>query len=102
MFELLNQSAKIAHVNLREEKHGEEDVLACDLKIETKMSNTFLSKLQPGLRESLYERGRSSRSTSATTRCRSCATQLLAGPLKWEGKIVGGRVTCTRRSAMMT
>jgi hypothetical protein len=53
-FQLKQQAAKVAHVNLRIEKHGEEEVLACDVKIEADVPNTFLDQLSPTLRSSLY------------------------------------------------
>lgn len=93
MFELNQQNAKIAHVNLREEKHGEDDVLACDLKVEAKMSNTFLSQLHPTLRESLYERGPQLALDIADNPLPKLRFPLLVTPLKWEGKIQGGKVT---------
>jgi hypothetical protein len=94
MFELENQSARVAHVNLREEKHGEEDVLACDLKFEAKMSNAFLRQLHPDLQGSLYERGSQlALDIGESVALPKLRFQLMAAPLKWEGKIVGGKVT---------
>lgn len=53
-FMLKRQVAKVAHVNLREEKHGEESVLGCDVKVTADVPNTFLDQLSPTLRSSLY------------------------------------------------
>lgn len=55
MFNLAKQNAKVAHINIREEKHGEENVLAADLNITASVPNTFLEGLSPGLRASLYD-----------------------------------------------
>lgn len=55
MFQLQKQKAKLAHINIREEKHGEDDVLAMDLKITADMANTFLNQIAPGLMLALYK-----------------------------------------------
>lgn len=91
MFELKNQNAKVAHVNLREEKHGEEDVLACDLKVEAKMSNDFLTQLHTGLKMSLYEQA--AQADLDETHLPKLRYPLLENPLHWDGQIVGGKVT---------
>tara|TARA_R110000868_G_scaffold411755_1_gene708941 strand:+ start:42481 stop:42972 length:492 start_codon:yes stop_codon:yes gene_type:complete len=55
MFTLKKQIAVLSHLNLRDEKHGEETVLAADLKIKADVPNLFLEQLAPGLRASLYK-----------------------------------------------
>lgn len=56
MFSMSNQAAKLAHINVREEKHGEESVPAVDLTIKCDVPNTFLANLAPTLRWSLYDK----------------------------------------------
>ena len=56
MFELSKQKAVIAHLNIREEMHGEEPVLAEDIKIQANVPNDFLSYLAPTLKWSLFDR----------------------------------------------
>lgn len=56
MLVFVKQQVKVVHVNTRLEKHGEEEVLACDVKMMCDVHNSFLDKLKPGLREALYER----------------------------------------------
>ncbi len=56
MFDLTNAIAHIRSVNLRAEKHGNEEVPCADLKIETKQPNTLLSEFGPQLRDALYWR----------------------------------------------
>lgn len=51
-----NQIAKLAHLNVREEKHGEETVLALDIKLTADVPNTFLDVICQGLKASLYKR----------------------------------------------
>ena len=55
-FHLEKHLCKVAHINLREEKHGEESVLAVDLKFTADVPNDFLSYLAPTLKWSLYEK----------------------------------------------
>ena len=55
-FHLEKPAAKVAHINLREEKHGEEAVLAVDVKITADVPNDFLSYLSPTLKWSLYDK----------------------------------------------
>lgn len=90
MFELHEQSAKVAHVNLREEKHGDEDVLACDLRIETSMANAFLAQLHPDLLSSLY--GRDGQLDLGDNHLSKLRYPKLA-PLQWDGQITGGKIT---------
>lgn len=53
-FSLTKTKGKVAHLNVREEKHGEDNVLACDIKIKADVSNKFLDDLSPGLRAALF------------------------------------------------
>ena len=55
MFTLKKQVAVLAHINIRDEKHGEDNVLAMDLKITADMPNTFLNQVAPGLLPALYK-----------------------------------------------
>lgn len=54
MFEIQQQPAKLVHLNIRTEKHGEDDVRAVDLKFERVGANTLLDEIAPGLRDALY------------------------------------------------
>lgn len=47
-------SGKVSHLNLREEKHGEDSVAAVDVKVILEVPNMFLDELSPGLRAALY------------------------------------------------
>jgi hypothetical protein len=55
MFEIQQQPAKLVHLNIRTEKHGEDDVRAVDLKFERVGANTLIDELVPGLRAALYQ-----------------------------------------------
>jgi hypothetical protein len=54
MFNLVKESVRLVNVNPRNEKHGDEDVLACDLSLEAKLHNAVLLKFSPTLRDALY------------------------------------------------
>lgn len=54
MFHLTTHSAKLSHINVREEKHGDESVPAVDLRIALSCPNDFLAYLHPDLKASLY------------------------------------------------
>jgi hypothetical protein len=54
MFTLNNETVRLANINTRTEKHGEDDVLACDIKLEFKTANAVLSKFSESLKEVLY------------------------------------------------
>lgn len=46
---------KLAHLNCREERHGDESVAAIDLKFVREAGNSQLSMLHPDLRAALYD-----------------------------------------------
>ena len=54
MFQLTAQQSKIAHLNVRKEKHGQEEVTAVDIKVEVDVPNDFLSYLNSTLKSDLY------------------------------------------------
>lgn len=53
-FSLKKQKSRVAHLNVREEKHGEDPVLAVDVKITADVANSFLDDLGRGMRAALY------------------------------------------------
>lgn len=56
MFSLDNHQVRIANVNPRAEKHGDENKLATDIKIELKASNGVLDEFDQALRGALYRK----------------------------------------------
>jgi hypothetical protein len=55
MLDFQRHPVKIAHINVRTEMHGDEEVTAVDLKLTFDVPNLVLDKLSPTLRPSLYE-----------------------------------------------
>lgn len=56
MFQLDKHEACMTNCNTRIERHGDERVLAADMKFELKASNTILDYLEPGLRADLFRK----------------------------------------------
>ena len=54
MFSMEEKNATVSHINVRDEKHGEETVLAVDIKFKVDMPNTVLDELHHGLRISMF------------------------------------------------
>lgn len=54
MFELQQERVFVSHVNPRAEKHGDDNKLATDIKIEVTLANTALDDFDKGLRPALY------------------------------------------------
>jgi hypothetical protein len=90
---LKKQKGVVAHLNVRSEKHGEEEVLAVDVKVQADVSNKLLDELSPGMRSALYAReGAAAGETPDMDE--DHLTQLRfpqLAPLKWKVGMVGGR-----------
>ncbi|TCK38003.1 hypothetical protein B0G84_3306 [Paraburkholderia sp. BL8N3] len=54
MIDFQRHDVKIAHLNVRSELHGDDEVLAIDLRLECDLPNVRLDQLAPHLRASLY------------------------------------------------
>ncbi|CAB3846104.1 hypothetical protein LMG3482_01877 [Achromobacter deleyi] len=55
MFSITEQTATLAHINVRTERHGDEPAGAADLKINFTDGNGVLSEFHPVLRSFLYK-----------------------------------------------
>lgn len=95
MFELTNQTVKLASVNPRAEIHGEERVPACDLKFEAACSSDVLIYLHAQLRQMLFKKNESPdlvdqvQDAEALTELRFPKM----GPIKWAWEGTGYTVT---------
>ena len=54
MLDLDHQTGQLANLNLRAEKHGDENVSGADLKVSIRVSNDMLSEFHPSLKASFY------------------------------------------------
>lgn len=92
-FEISKTKGKVAHLNVREEKHGEDPVLACDVKIKADVSNKFLDELSPGLRAALFAKeGTQEPLVDGEDHLTVLRFPQLA-PQKWTVGMVGGEIT---------
>lgn len=95
MFELTQQTVKLASINPRAEIHGDERVPAFDLKIEAQCGNDVLIHFHPQLRSMLYQKNEApdlveqSDDPEALTALRFPKM----APFKWEWEGTGYTVT---------
>lgn len=55
MFAIVDQACVLEHVNVRIEKHGDEEQVAADLKLSTTIQAAWLGMFHEELREALYK-----------------------------------------------
>lgn len=93
MFDLSKKSCTLHHVNGRHEKHGEEDVLACDLKFKGDFDGDILAEFSPTLRSAMYAKkvggDLADQGSDMPTALRFAN---LVQPLKFTDEIVGATV----------
>lgn len=98
MFNLKKQKGTITHLNVRSEKHGEDDVLAVDVKIQADVSNEFLDELAPGLRAAIFAPEGAKVGETADIEEKHLGSlrfpQLL--PLKWKAGVIAGQFVLHR------
>lgn len=56
MFQLDNHDAVFSHLNLRKEKHGDEDAAAADLKFTLTAQNTILDTIDPNIVRAFWKK----------------------------------------------
>lgn len=91
MFQLDSQAAKLAHINVREEKHGDDPVPAYDLKIKMDVPNTFLSQLHPTLKWSLYDKAPTVDAVDDSHM--PVLRYALLEPVRWKGEMKEAMIT---------
>lgn len=98
--ELKKKPCRITHINVREEKHGEESVTAVDIKVVADMPNTFLDELASGLRAALYRAEGDGPGETADVDAEHLAVlrypQL--GEMAWSDKLVAAKITLSGAS----
>lgn len=94
-FSLKKQKGKVAHLNVREEKHGDDSVLAVDVKIKADVGNKFLDDISPGLRAALFAREGAQPGETADLDDDHLTVLRFPplAPLKWDVAVVGGKFT---------
>lgn len=91
-FQLNKTKGKVAHLNVREEKHGDDPVLAVDIKIKADVPNKFLDDLSPGLRPALFAKEGAVQQDLEEDHLTVLRFPQLA-PQKWAVGMVGGQIT---------
>lgn len=91
-FALKKQKGKLAHLNVREEKHGDDPVLANDIKIKLDVGNKFLDELSPGLRQALFTAEGAAQPDLEADHLTVLRFPQLA-PQKWNVGMVDGEIT---------
>lgn len=91
-FELEDKQCKLRHLNVRNELHGEERVLAADLEFEGDFEGSVLEMFHPGLQEALYAM---SEAADMVDKANGTPTRLKfpsLGVLKLEAEVTGAWV----------
>jgi hypothetical protein len=93
MFDLDKKTATLQHINIRDEKHGEENVLAVDLKFSADFDGDILAEFGSALRHSMYEKDTAGdladQGSDTPTKLRF---PQMAQPLKFCHEIIGASV----------
>ena len=95
MFCITEGKVELVHKNERVEKHGDEDVLACDLKFAWSTTNGDLAMFAPDLRSALYKRADSAQAELDPDPEHLTALRFPGmDPFRWSaGELVGGSLT---------
>ena len=94
MFEVDQTRAFVSSVNMRAEKHGDENVLASDIKFEVHLSNTILDEFDKGLKASFYREVRKGEQPDLIGDNKFAAVRYpLLGGFRWEEEFTGYRVS---------
>lgn len=94
MFEITEGKVQLVHKNERLEKHGDEEVLACDLNFLWETSNGSLALFDPVLRSMLYKRADDAQMEISPDPEHLTALRFPAlAPIKWmAGEVSGGKL----------
>lgn len=92
-FAMKKAKGKLAHLNVREEKHGDDPVLANDIKVKMDVANKFLDDLSPGLRAAIFTKeGAQGQLVDGEDHLTTLRFPQLA-PMKWNVGMVDGEIT---------
>lgn len=94
MFTLQKKTAKLSSVNPRVELHGEEHVMAADLKFSIKVSNDILSEFHPSLKSALYKKSEGGQADFIDDPGHMPERRFpLMAPVKWDKNFIGYKLT---------
>jgi hypothetical protein len=90
MFRLQNQQVRIVNFNPRAEKHGEDNKLAGDLKVEVTLPNSVLDEFDKGLRQAIYRKPAKGEQQDLIDPASLTSVQFpKIGALKWDEEFPG-------------
>jgi hypothetical protein len=92
-FEIAATDIEFAHLNVRSEKHGEEDVTAVDLKLVYITSHDVLKLFHPTLPALLYEFDRAQQVVEGASPVMTARAFPALSPLKWNEEVTGLQLT---------
>ncbi len=93
MFDIDKKTCTLDHINIRDEKHGEENVLAIDLKLRGDFDGDILAEFGPALRSSMFKKSEggdlADHGSDAPTALRF---PNMVQPLRFDDEIIGAGV----------
>lgn len=92
-FEISADDVRLMHLNVRSEKHGEDDVTAIDLKLQWTTSNDALRMFHPHLPEALYQHDKKQATVDGIGPKMGARVFPDLGPLKWKQEVTGLKLT---------
>lgn len=94
MFEVVDGKVQLVHINVRLEKHGEEEVLANDLNFVWETNNGALAMFAPDLRSAMYKRADGAQQELVDDPEHLVALRFPGmAPIKWTlGELIGGEL----------
>ncbi len=94
MFDIENKACTLQHINIRDEKHGEENVLAVDIRFSGDFDGDILAEFGPALRACLYKKAEDGDlADQASTVPTAMRFPKMIQPLKFADEIIGAAVT---------
>lgn len=94
MFDIEKKACTLQHINIRDEKHGEENVLAVDIKFAGDFDGDILAEFGPELRASFYKKAEGGDlADQASTVPTALRFPKMIQPLKFSDEIIGAAVT---------
>lgn len=93
MFDINKKTCNLQHINIRDERHGEENVLAVDLKFSGDFDGDILAEFGAELRHSMYKKADDpDLADQASDMPTELRFKTLCQPLKFDNEIIGADV----------
>jgi len=94
MFDIFKKDCTLQHINIRDEKHGEENVIAVDIKFAADFDGDILAEFGPGLRALFYVRNDGGDlADQGNNQPTALRFPKMVQPIKFDDEIIGAKVT---------